>query len=375
MPIDIPPPPAFVQPVAAAPSPMVPSIRSYAAGPARCGGETVTPLRVVDPVPDGMVLPPQGSSAASRVQAPVTLAFEVDSEGRPVGIARAPENNWMADDVEPAFAAWRFPAGAPRRHCTIRFDIRDMAVAEAEASLLHAYLATRASRLFRHSPPEVSRAAEARGRPAGSTCTPRPGARLWAMPDFDSIPQEQGRIGWNRLAFDVDGRGRAANIRLLGSSGNADLDRKSVAALRQSRFTRPARGCTYNFYRNPARPTPPPAAPVSLAAYRTDTATCDPPQEQHSEERGWLSLAPLNYPENFRRRGIEGWAIIRYDFAPWGQTGNVSVVEAQPASGFGAMAKSIVERSRRRPAGYGGTGCLELVRFRMPPAEPAAAEE
>ena len=106
----------------------------------------------------------------------------------------------MADDVEPAFAAWRFPAGAPRRHCTIRFESRDIEAAEAEPSLLHAYLATRASRLFRHSPPEVSR-------------------------------------------------------------------------------------------------------------------------------------------------------------------------------GFGVLAKSIVERSRRRPAGYGGTGCLELVRFRMPPAEPAAAEE
>jgi TonB family protein len=85
-------------------------------------------------------------------------------------------------------------------------------------------------------------------------------------------------------------------------------------------------------------------------------------------------MAPLVFPENFRRRSIEGWAVIRYDVAPWGQTGNVRVAEAQPAAGFGDAARSIVQLSTRRPSAYGYTGCLELVRFVLPPRDARPEE-
>jgi TonB family protein len=78
------------------------------------------------------------------------------------------------------------------------------------------------------------------------------------------------------------------------------------------------------------------------------------------------------FAENVRRRGIEGWAVVPFDVAQWGQTNNVRIVAAEPASGFGEAARAIVQQSARRPAPYGYTGCLEQVRFVMPPPDAPA---
>jgi TonB family protein len=363
----------------AAPAPVaIGFIRAYLPGPARCGGETVLPTQIVDPVPDGVREYP-GAAAGSGNQ--VALSFDIGTDGRPVGIETlgTPHGEYIGadgDDVEPAFAAWRFAPGQPRKGCTITFAGRPTPVAEADPELLYRYLSTRASSLFRYSVEEVTDAAWQRVRPEGATCPRRPGARLWVWPDFDTISQPLGTFAWNFFAFDVDAKGKATHLRLAASSGNSDLDRKSMGALHRSVFTRPGSGCGYNFFRGPSAPLPAPDRPEHLSVYREASATC--PEGGDPAHAGWAFTQSLTYPENFRRRGIEGWAVIRYDVAPWGQTGNVTVADAQPASGFGVEARLIVEQSRRKPAPFGYTGCLELVRFVLPPpdgvdASPARA--
>ena len=376
MSIDVPPPPVFIPGEAPSEYRTVAMIRAYAAGPVSCSGQVVMPELRVDPVPDGLVVPSPSPAAEQPSLAAASLSFDIAADGRPVSIRRLPPfpplyGMAMADDVEPALAAWRFAAGAPRRHCSIAVEVRDVPVEQAEAQLLYLYLSTRGSNLFRYAPSEVYDSALARIRPVGATCPRQPGARIWVWPDFDKIAAPAGTIAWDYFGFDVDSRGKALRLRLLGSSGNADLDRRAVAALRQSVFTRPATGCTYNFFRGPATRTPPPPGPESMAAYRAEAATCDrpPAPAPASSEGGWSQMAPLEFPENFARRGLQGWAVVRYDVAPWGQTGNVRVVESQPASGFGEAAKSIVQRSTRKPGPYGYTNCLETIRFKLPPRE------
>ena len=363
-----PPPPIVIDAGPAAPAPVAAGlIRVYLPGPVRCGGESVAPERTVEPAPGGLRVFPGSAGGSADQTAHAELGFDIAPDGRPIGIKSLEASHRdfigsVADDMEPAFAAWRFAAARPRTGCTLTFESRDTPVAGASPELLYRYLSTRASGLFGYSDEEISDAAWQRIRPQGGTCPRRPGARIWVWPDFDRIAQPPGTFAWNYFSFDVDARGKATRLRLMGSSGNSDLDRRSTAALNRSVFTRSATGCGYNFFRRPPAPMPAPARPEDLSLYREPSATC--PAVPDPAHAGWAFTARLTYPENFRRRGIEGWAVIRYDVAPWGQTGNVRVADAQPASGFGVEAKLIVEQSRRKAAPFGYTGCLELRALR-----------
>jgi TonB family protein len=367
MSISVPPPPVLAM---SAPVTSGATIRTYVAGPPRCEDGPVAAERREQPVPDGIDF--SGSLPEQWQARPITLHFEIAADGRPLSIrSDAPQPPYganLGDDVEPAFAAWRFAAGAPRTGCIITFESRDVAVAEAEPRTLQLYLATRASPAFGFAPVQVADAARARIRPADASCPAQPGSRIWYWPDFDRIPQPEGTLSWSFLAFDVDSHGKARGLRLLGSSGNPDLDRRSLSALRHSVFTQPATGCTFNFYRNPGERMPPPPDRGELAVYRDDKATCE--KEELPLRGAWTHMAPLDYPRNLGRRGIQGWAVVSYDVAPWGQTGNVRVLDSQPASGFGEAGRRIVEQSVRRPAAYGYTGCLERIRFVLPPPGP-----
>ena len=98
------------------------------------------------------------------------------------------------------------------------------------------------------------------------------------------------------------------------------------------------------------------------ASFRPADATC-PAQAE------WAVSPTLTYPDNFRRRGIEGWAMIGYDVAPWGATGNVRVLATQPSDEFGAQAMRIITTAKRVPSATGYTGCVDRVSFKMGPTQ------
>jgi TonB family protein len=208
---------------------------------------------------------------------------------------------------------------------------------------------------------EVGRPAFERAKPAGTTCfDPRPSVRMLAFPAFEEIEQPAGTVHFSWLAHDIGPDGRVRNVRLLGSSGNDELDRRSRAAISRSRFQPGARtGCVFEYHRRAVEPMPAPPPPEE-ESFRAAGATC--PQE----EPQWLHMPPLDFPAAFNRRSIEGWAIVSYDLAPWGETGNVRVLAAEPAAVFGDQAARIVREARTAGGDSGFVGCTARVIFLMP---------
>jgi TonB family protein len=336
-------------------APPAPAIVRFRPGPATCRGEEQRPTLAEEPFPLGVMRAPSAGSS-------VALHFRIDPSGRPLGISHPPSPipGFGVGDVAAAFAAWRFEPGAERRDCAIVFTPAAETVAAAAPESLHRFLALHPQsgqpRMI-----EVGRPAFDRVRPAGSTCFGGPrNVRLQAYPAFDEIKQPLGTLSYSFLAFDVARDGRPRNVRLLGSSGNRELDRQSLAALSRSRYQPEAKvGCLYHFYRRQAEPTPPPPI-AEVSAFRAEGASC--PQNTPD----WVHMPPLRFPQEFQRRAIEGWAIVSYDLAPWGQTGNVKVLAAEPAAAFGEQASRIVREARTAGGGTGHTGCVARVVFRMP---------
>ncbi|RKH77604.1 TonB family protein, partial [Corallococcus praedator] len=75
------------------------------------------------------------------------------------------------------------------------------------------------------------------------------------------------------------------------------------------------------------------------------------------------------FPPQFQRRAIEGWAIVQYDIAPWGATGNMKLLLAEPAAAFGDSALSLVRQAKFPASSTGAAACVMRVRFNMPALE------
>lgn len=327
----------------------------FVPGQVQCDGGPAVAVRAERPFPVWAV-----GLAGARALA-IDVTFRIDGDGRPLGIARAeqpdvpgPRLYHSSDDVLPAFAAWRFASGQPRTGCRMRFDPVAVPTAEAPVALLRRYyVAPQARRgdaavMFRriHAP--------------DTTCIESgvPQVRMRAYPAFETIPQAPGTWSYSMTGFDIDRRGKPVRVRLLESGGNPVLDRESLAAVRRSRFAPAARqGCTYPYYRNATTAMAAPPSP-DQAMFRPKDAQCP--------ETALTFSSPLRFPAGFDRRRIEGWAIIGYDVAPWGATGNVRVLAAEPAAAFGEQAQRVVQSGRQAAASTGRTGCVDIVRFVMP---------
>ncbi|RZM34116.1 MAG: energy transducer TonB, partial [Sphingomonas sp.] len=81
--------------------------------------------------------------------------------------------------------------------------------------------------------------------------------------------------------------------------------------------------------------------------------------------RDWTTPPILIFPEAYRRRSIEGWAIVTYDLAPWGEPGNIHAVAAEPSADFGAQAEAVVRGARLPASDRGATGCVDRVIFKI----------
>ncbi|MFC5797495.1 energy transducer TonB [Sphingopyxis terrae] len=195
------------------------------------------------------------------------------------------------------------------------------------------------------------------------TCAepPRPRPLLRAFPDFSKIPATPGRKDWSFVLYDTDAKGRPVNLKTFATSGNRELDAAARNAVARSRFTGGVRKqCLYPYRRAPEAVLAPPIPDAD--AFRPQGATC-------GDDRAWDRKPALIYPAAYRRRAVEGWAVLTYDIAPWGEIGNVKVAAAQPAADFGTQAQRMLLSARAAASPQGWTGCVERVRFQMGTAQ------
>ena len=352
----IPPPAVGVPPPAAdVPMPPMPIDRqrfvSFSPGAIDCGGVAVVPDRREEPYPS------VGFAYSNDQPLPATgfyrLRFSIDGSGRPEDIAVDKDDlpHWIdRSDIMPAFAAWHFAAGAPRQGCVIAFAIHDYPISAAPPAEAMRYFAMKGG----------DRDLFERTIPKGSTCfqpnAPAELVRVW--PDFETIPQPPGTRSFTMIGYDINRHGKPIHVHVVASDGNRVLDAKGVAAMKRSRYVNGARsGCTYPFRRTPIAPLKAPPSP-DVAAFRPPDADCD-------GVGAWTNLALTTFPEAFRKRSIEGWAIVQYDVAPWGETGDFKVLKAEPAEAFGTQAIETIRRSTKPSSKRGYTGCVDKVAFKM----------
>lgn len=351
-PPSVPVPPAIVSTPAPHAGANTTVLITFTSGPVTCEGQTVTGT-IAQPVPAVANL------WSGQAVAPFDFSFRIDVDGRPLGITPAPRSMtglyFQAEDLQPALAASRFAAGAARASCTISFTPTVRPVATAPMDDVYRYLA------LPHRRGHLDEALVRRVREASPGCFAGkpPTVLTRVFPDLDAIPQPSGALSASVVVYDIDGSGKPVRVRTLMSDGNTVLDAAARKAVSESRFGRDARtGCTASFFRRQSTPlAPPPTGPIS--AYRSNPA-CD--------EDGWQWQLPprMTFPEPFRRRGIEGAAVIRYDVAPWGETGNVTVLASEPAAMFGTQAQQIIRAAKRPPSSTGATGCVDRVVFKLP---------
>lgn len=316
-----------------------------------CGGTAASVVRIERPWL-------QRVYPNSAKYAPVSFAFDIDASGRPLAIRKgsAATPFGVADDLGPALAATRFRPGQAKTGCTIVYSPELTAIDDAPLSALMAYSANQLSGPL---PPEAWKRIFATGTCKGDAAA---GLRNRAFPNFRAIPAEPGVRDWSMVGYDVGQDGASINIETLASSGNAALDEASRAATAETRYWSGAlTGCRFSYWRS-AGMLPAPPAPEE-DAFRPAGATCP-------ERRDWATPPVLRFPEPYRRRAIEGWAVVTYDVAPWGEINNIQVKASQPSEDFGTQAVAVL-RSARVEAGPGAVGCVERVRFVM---EPDSAE-
>ena len=289
---------------------------------------------------------------------PLTYSFDIDATGRAVSIRRNGRGEYVpySEDVAPSLVATHFAPGAAHSGCILAYLPRQTALPATPIADLVSYTVTPLSGPL---PEEGWAVIKGTGNCADA---PRPQPLVQILPDFSTIPPTAGVKDWTLVGYDLDESGRPKNVHGSYGTGNEALRAAATKAMASSRFTNGRhQGCLYPYWRAPATlPAPPMPDAASL---RPTGATCP----EHHE---WAAQPTLQFPEPYRRRSIEGWAIVTYDVAPWGEVGNARVVAAQPTEDFGKQALNVI-RNAKVPTTQGLVGCIDRVRFEMPPAVEA----
>ncbi|WP_395944565.1 TonB family protein [Brevundimonas sp.] len=323
---------------------------------ATCGDVAVQPLVAEEFAPTAFT---RGGPVSDGL-----LDFSIADDGRTLDIRPVQPSSipvGVRDNAAPqaVLAGWRFPAEA-HKDCrlTIRWRTLPLAQAETDTSdLMKLFAVSQTTRPIRQ-------AVALRLGGDGADCGDRWGGRrpsLVSYPDFlTGRRPSPGARTWTIVRWNIDAAGEFTDVETLGSSGDADLDAETRRAISDSSAKPgPARkGCVANYYRwgepLPAPPLPP------------EDQRKDPLQNCPAEigER-FKARRDLIYPAAFSQRSIEGWALVRFDIAPWGAIGNVEVIESQPAAAFGDDARRMVQGSTATPAFNAGIRCVVPVRYRM----------
>lgn len=319
----------------------------------RCSGTLVNPVRLERPWLHKVWNSPTPYT-------PVTYNFAIDGDGRPISIHKADgrlQPN-AAEDLAPALAVSRFASGSPRTDCSIAYSPIVTRLSDAPLSALIAYSANPVSGPL---PTEAWNRISADGN-----CRNDRSAllRTRAYPNFRAIAGEPGVRDWSLVGYDIGKDGTTQNIETIAGSGNSALDAASRKAVSETRYWSGGFiGCRFPYWRAPATLAAP-AAPEE-EAFRPADSTCQQP-------RDWVRSPSLRFPEPYRRRAVEGWAVLTYDVAPWGEISNIQVQASQPSEDFGTQAIGVL-RSARMASGTGAVGCVERVRFAMAREAPDPA--
>jgi hypothetical protein len=313
-------------------------------------GEDELPVSAIVPIKPELGWP--FSSQMTETLGRSTLDFAIDASGRPVDIVRSPIGSYSPfnGDLAPALAVSRFPAGQARDVCHVTFVLKQTPLAEASpADLMAASVNTQT---------RFPRAAMDRMHPVGSNCSgEQPAPLLRGFPDFAKLKPAIGQQNWSMLQYDLDGSGKPVAIKVVAGTGNPAFEAAARKAVEQSRYSGGKRsGCLYAYWQNAAPLAPPPVP--EKAAFAADRATCPADNE-------WVTQPALTFPDNYRRRGVEGWAIIGFDAAPWGATGNVRVLRAEPSADFGEAGMNVIRGAAMAKSDRGYVGCVERVRYVM----------
>ncbi|WP_374408271.1 energy transducer TonB [Pelagerythrobacter sp.] len=348
-----PPPPIVASPVAGENQRL---LLTWRAGEARCNDGVAQPEALRRPL-NRLVL--EGGLKPEAV----TYGFEIDSRGRTRSIAKIGEgNDRMVDDVAPALAASRFALGRARAGCIVTFTPETASLSAAPVPELVSYtMNPGAQRLPRE-------ASERIGGDGNCIERPFPAPLLRAYPDFEAIRRTPGARDWAMVGYDLDAAGAPIATRIVTGTGNAALDQAALEAVGDSRFTEGSRtGCRYPYWLAPAV-LEAPAMPSRDAPEMAESAAC-------SDRAGFTQPPRLILPDAYRRRAIEGWAIVRYDVATWGDIGNVEVIDAQPSEDFGKQAVQMLAMAKLPASTSGMTGCVDRVLFQMPTRGRSAENE
>ena len=356
------PPPIVMVPSSETGGMRIPHLALWEAGDVTCAnGQSFPGAAINRPTPTRL---------ASRYPAtqPVTFLFTLGSDGTPQDIRQSPATQASARtaDIAPAIASSAFtgadvaPEAGARLACEVTFT--ESVVLPHEASLAdlvmlraHDRRASLPSGVWQHFVP--------------GNCheTPRPRPLTRSYVDYRDLPRPAGTRHWTFLTYDTDADGHATNVTVLDSSKNGALNAEAVRAVGESSFTEGNRtGCVRYFWTGAGVVEAPAGSPMD--SYGEEPDACD-------AEGKWAREARTRYPEIFRRRGVEGWAVLRFDVAPWGEIGNVEVLDAQPAEAFGTSAAAMLRTGSFVEQPSGIKGCITRVAFKLPPREVGTEEE
>jgi len=336
----VPPPPITVAPPT---DPAERKVLSWQVGEATCAkGGAMAPAALVLPDPQPLV------GRFMPEPADVTVSFDLDSAGRAFNIRNntAGRVRMQTGDIMPSLRASRFAVSAALSDCTITY----VPVIE---SLTEAPLETLA-RLGVAQRARIDKAMWDRMSPGDCRNRPRAAPLMRAFPDWRKLQRREGTREWSYVTYDLDGGGVPVNVATLISSGDEALDAETRTVAAAGRFAAgPRNGCVQVWWSGPAAI---PAPPIPSDA--EGNPACDIADR-------WEKAPRLIYPRAYSQRAIEGWAILRFDVAPWGEIGEIEVLDAQPSSDFGDAAVNVLRAARFKPLESGLSGCVDRVIFRI----------
>jgi TonB family protein len=325
--------------------PPQPQVLTWQASEVTCaGGARVAPAQFVSPDPQPLV------TRMAIAPEQVAIGFALDAEGRPRDITAAipPRFRLQMRDFMPSLRASRFLVDGPRTGCTISYTPVIQSIAEAPLEKLAQLGVAQRMRMGKEVWDRLS--------PGNCYDTPRLAPLSRSYPDFRKLTRREGTRNWTFVTYDVGSDGVPANVATAFTSGYGALDDEARAAVAAGRYAGgPRTACLQAWWTGTETI---PAPPIPPASETQGNPACE------IKDR-WAKEPRLVFPPNYQQRAIEGWAILRYDVAPWGEIGEIKVVDAQPSSEFGEAAMGVIRNARFKPIESGLTGCIDRVIFRI----------
>lgn len=349
--------------LATVPPPPVPAAKlnvvSFAAPPARvsCDGREVAVVESAPIHPKAWQawIPPVGSTSTPALPPPgQSFTFSVNADGAVTDLKRGPGfTPWPSDDQAAAVASWRFAPGAPATGCKLDLAPTQTVLDDTAPAKLFELLAFER----RNAPPAVR---EALAKAGDCNQPPRRAPDLIAYPDLRAFKDKSIAPPWAGVRYNIDAKGVVRDVRVVAQGGAQAFADAAASSIAESRFyPGPARTGCYAAFAVNSKATPAPARP-DIKVFERPGDACD------------ITREAMNVPENktfppaYGARGVAGWAIVRFDVAPWGQIGNVEVVASQPSETFGVAARNLVQSARPTAPATGYRGCLVPIAYAIP---------